>query len=247
MDEQIVIARRFRGPPRSGNGGYTCGAIAHYVSAPAVEVVLRAPPPLEVPLAVAHEGELVHVTDPRSGQAIADARPATLALEAPPRPDEVEIRAAEARYAGAHEHVFAECFVCGPARAPGDGLRIFAGRVADGSGLVASRWSPDASLAQDGLVLAEHVWAALDCPGFFASGFAEEKRAAVLARMTAEVARRPRAGDALVCLGWPIMTEGRKRRVGTAVLDAKGDVIARAEGLWVELDERAARAFLATA
>ena len=49
--QTMTIARRFRGPPNSGNGGYVCGMLARYISG-AAEVVLRAPPPLETELDV---------------------------------------------------------------------------------------------------------------------------------------------------------------------------------------------------
>jgi hypothetical protein len=52
VSDPIVIDRRFRGPPESGNGGYTCGLVAGRVDGPA-EVTLRLPPPLEEPLTVA--------------------------------------------------------------------------------------------------------------------------------------------------------------------------------------------------
>ena len=41
----IVVARRYRGPRSSGNGGYTSGLVASHVDADTVEVTLRAPPP----------------------------------------------------------------------------------------------------------------------------------------------------------------------------------------------------------
>ena len=31
MSEQVVIERRFNGPPESGNGGYVCGVVAGLV------------------------------------------------------------------------------------------------------------------------------------------------------------------------------------------------------------------------
>ena len=40
--ETITIARRFRGPPNSGNGGYVCGMLARHIAG-AAEVMLRAP------------------------------------------------------------------------------------------------------------------------------------------------------------------------------------------------------------
>jgi len=58
----ITIARRFRGPEASGNGGYTCGLVAGFLEGEA-EVTLRRPPPLERPLAVTREGERVLVHD----------------------------------------------------------------------------------------------------------------------------------------------------------------------------------------
>ena len=47
----LTIPYRFRGPSRSGNGGYVCGRIAAYADGPAT-VTLRQPPPLATPLAV---------------------------------------------------------------------------------------------------------------------------------------------------------------------------------------------------
>jgi hypothetical protein len=46
---QIIIDKRFCGPPNSGNGGYVCGRLARHIPG-AAEVTLRAPPPLDTPL-----------------------------------------------------------------------------------------------------------------------------------------------------------------------------------------------------
>ena len=48
---QTTIARRFNGPPGSGNGGYVCGLMANLIDGPS-EATLRAPPPLEKPLSL---------------------------------------------------------------------------------------------------------------------------------------------------------------------------------------------------
>lgn len=245
VDEEIVIGRRFRGPPRSGNGGYAAGLVAAAVGAPCVAVSLRAPPPLDVPLSVAREGERVRALDAGSGTTIAEAEPATLELDVPPVPSLAEVEDAERRYEGLHHHAFAECFVCGPARGSGDGLRIFAGPLAARPEVVASRWTPDASLAAtDGSVDAAFLWAALDCPGYFATGLGASATPAVLARMVARVDARPEVGARLRCVAWSIVAEGRKHRVGTAVVREDGSVLARAESLWIALDEASARAFL---
>src|SRR5262249_59506450 len=62
-----------------------------------------------------------------------------------------------------HQHLNPMCFVCGPDRAPGDGLRLFAGPlVRPGSDPVfAVPWMPAANLAAgDALVAPEFVWSA---------------------------------------------------------------------------------------
>jgi hypothetical protein len=46
-----AILSFFRGPPNSGKGGYVCGMLARHIAG-AVEVSLRAPPPLETELGV---------------------------------------------------------------------------------------------------------------------------------------------------------------------------------------------------
>ena len=49
----LVVPRRYRGPNRSGNGGWTAGALAGFLpGAPAVQVRLQSPPPLDTPMAV---------------------------------------------------------------------------------------------------------------------------------------------------------------------------------------------------
>ena len=60
---EVTIERRYRGPLTSANGGYACGRLAAHVVADEVEVTLRLPPPLERPLAVERDGELVRLLD----------------------------------------------------------------------------------------------------------------------------------------------------------------------------------------
>src|SRR5690349_15896334 len=122
-----MIERRYCGPPDSGNGGYSCGVVAALLDQPA-EVTLRRPPPLDRPLAVERAGDGVRVLD--GDQPVAEARPAALALEVPPPPSFAEATAATEHYRWRERHPFPTCFVCGPARAPGDGLCIFPGAVA---------------------------------------------------------------------------------------------------------------------
>ena len=62
--ERFEIAKRFRGPPKSGNGGYACGRIAGHLQGP-VAVRLKAPPPLGAELRLEstdEEARLFHDT-----------------------------------------------------------------------------------------------------------------------------------------------------------------------------------------
>ena len=125
-------------------------------------------------------------------------------------------------------------FVCGPDRAPGDGLRIFPGRV-DGSTVVAAPWAPDESLVGGGGVIERrHVWAALDCPSYFGLVAAPM---ALLGRLSARIERLPELGERLVAIGWQIGVEGRKHYAGSALLDASGDEVAAAAAIWIEIDQ----------
>ena len=56
MSEQVVIARRFNGPPDSAHGGYACAVAAQFLDWSA-EVTLRRPPPLEQPLEVQRDDD----------------------------------------------------------------------------------------------------------------------------------------------------------------------------------------------
>src|SRR5690348_13590046 len=117
----IVIARRFRGPEASGNGGYSAGLIARELGGHEVDVTLRLPP------------------DPVAwGDAVAAE---SVDLDSP----------------------FPQCFVCGHARGE-DGLHLHAGPV-EGRDVLAAHWT-----VSDDTVGEEFAWAALDCPGAYATG-----------------------------------------------------------------------------
>jgi len=226
----LSVATRFRGPPESANGGYFAGLVAT-LAARTVNVRLLKPPPLNVGLAVSmlEDGGLRVL---RGEQAIGEAHPAVLTLVAPPAPDYLEAVEASRRYAGFRHHPFPGCFVCGTQRARGDGLRIFAGPLAE-RGMVAAPWVPDASLdAGDGKVRAEFMSAALDCPGYFA--VAPDERMMLLAEFSAHVDRRVHIGESCTLIGWRLGGEDRKREAGTAVFDGKGELCGRARALWIE-------------
>jgi hypothetical protein len=193
--------------------------VAALVGGPA-EVTLRLPPPLERPLEVQRDGDLVRALD--GDAVVAEAVPAQLELDLPePLSFDDALRAAEPDL----DSPFPECFVCGHAR--DDGLRVFAGPVA-GRDVVASPWVPTADVAAP-----EFVWAALDCPGAYATGV-PGRGTVVLGRLAARVNRVPRAGERCVVVGWSLGDDGRKHHAGTALFGEAGDVVGVGRALWIE-------------
>lgn len=232
MPETLTIDARYCGPPQSANGGYLSGLLATHMDGPA-EVTLHSPPPLDTPLVLTrHDGGLQLRHD---DLLVAEACPCTTDDFSVPEP--VSLADAEVAcqdYPGCSEHPFPSCFVCGPARSQGDGLRIFAGPVT-GRELVAAPWAPDAALADaDGRVRTELLWAALDCPSWFgAAAFRPELRVGLLARFAVHVTARPRTDEPCVVVGWADAVDGRKIHTGSAVFDADGQPAGVARALWI--------------
>lgn len=229
----VIIDRRFCGPSDSANGGYACGvAAAQLAGGGPVEVTLRSPPPLGRAIEVELAGDRAVLRD--GPQLVAEVVRAELALEAPAPVGFAEATAAAHGYPWAHAHPFPACFVCGPERAPGDGLRIFPGAVA-GRSVAAAPWVPDGSVVDgDGRVRPEIVWAALDCPSWFGIGcFHAWEGRPLLGRLTAAIHDRPRAGERCVCVGWKLGIDGRKHHVGSAVFSEDGALRAIAKATWI--------------
>lgn len=234
MAAPFLIDERFCGPPGAGNGGYVCGRLAGLVTSPAVEVTLRRQIPLGKPLSV--EVRADGVTLLNDGEMIAEANAQTsLDLSPPMSLSHGDALRAMTRYIGFRRHGFPHCFVCGPAREQGDGLRIFPGRIDGHDDAVAAPWTPEPALADEtGMVRPEFIWAALDCPGAFAL-MGENSRPMLLGRMTATVKPTIRAGEQSVVLAWKISTDGRKQVAGSAVLTQGGEVAGIAKAVWFDL------------
>jgi hypothetical protein len=226
---ELRIAARYCGPPESGNGGYSAGLLAGKLGA-SVEVTLRKPPPLERLLQVEIGDERASL---KSGtELIAEARTAELQLALPAPPSFEEARAATARYVGHQRHHFPGCFVCGPARAEGDGLRIFPGEIAPGT--VAASWIPHPSVGDATSVRPEVLWAALDCVGYFAAA-APDYPVALLGRISAALMGGVAVGERCVVLGFVIERVGRKLHAGTALFGADGALRGHARQTWITL------------
>ncbi len=228
----IRIDGRFCGPPNSGNGGYVCGCVAKHIESSAIAVRLRVPPPLATALQVRDSESGVALFD--GDVVVAEARPVELTIDAPEPPSFDEAAAASKGYPGFAAHWFPSCFVCGPDRDEGDGLRIFPGPV-EGSDRVACTWVPDPSLASaTGSVSPEFLWAALDCPGAFA--FPAPAEGAVLlgelqVRLLGEVA----AGERCVIVAWELSHQGRKHHTATALFGESGTCRGLGLGIWIEV------------
>jgi len=229
----LQVAARFCGPPSSANGGYVCGLVADAIGR-LVTVRLLKPPPLDVALTLhADDDGTWHVE--QGGQRIVEARPATLDDLTPPSPvsyiDALDA-SRHASWSDPAQHPCPGCFVCGPLRSRGDGLRLFAGPVS-GQDFVATAWLPDASLSHgDGKVAPEFIAAALDCPGFQA--LRTGMKPWLLGEYTCRIDRRVHVDEPCVIVGWKIDVKGRRSIVGTALYDEDGELCALAKGVWIE-------------
>jgi acyl-coenzyme A thioesterase PaaI-like protein len=233
----LRIEPRFRGPARSGNGGYVTGLVGTALAAASADgtvpqVRLRVPPPLKVDLDLEVTTEGAQLTGPDGP--IAAAIPVGSSTLGDATVDPVghdEARAAEASYRGLAGHPFPTCFVCGPENA--EGLQLRPGPIGDGR--TACTWTPGSDLlAADELVDATYLWAALDCPGGWTIDL--ENRPSVLGQLTASIDARPPAGEACVVMGRLLAEDGRKTTTATTLYDADGRVLARAQQVWITVD-----------
>lgn len=222
--DRLVIDARYNGPPGSGNGGYCSGRFARAAGLPSdvVEVTLRRPPPLQVELTARAADSGVDICHDQ--EVVAQVRPTTI------EPDEIvepvgwdEAVAASASYPGLVSHPFPTCFVCGPQRAAGDGLRLFPGRLPDGR--TATPWTVPEAVAP------ELVWASLDCPGGWAIPL--EGRPYVLGRLAVRIVRTPAPGERCVVMGAVTGQEGRKAYVRSSLWGPDGDLLAHARATWL--------------
>ncbi len=221
----MIIPPRFNGPPDSAHGGYTAGMLAGYLDSPTgAEVTLRLPPPLATPLDVrtTPDGIEVHDGDRLVAAAVPLVSPVT---DDVPAVSWEEAMAAAEHYPGFAAHPFPTCYACGPRRPPGDGLRLFPGRLPDGR--TAAPWVVPEDIEP------AVVWAALDCPGGWS--IAVESRPYVLGRIAARVDGLPAAGDGCVVMGGLVSAAGRKADVLSTVYSPQGTVLARARSVWIAL------------
>jgi len=239
MQQSVIIGRQFNGPPTSANGGYASGVLAAGLIkagySGAVEASLHAPPPLDQTMQLGADSESALLSD--GDTRIGSAKAVTLSLDVPALPQAPKFIGAPKIGKDAFRP-FDQCFVCGGARHAGDGLCIEAEVIEGEAGLMGTSWQLHPNFADESDEIdPAFIWSALDCPGYFACAYGE---AALLGRLTAEIFKPLKLGADAVVYGWslddPSASKSRKRRCGTAVVDAGGDLVAKAEGLWITID-----------
>lgn len=233
---EVVISSRYQGPPDSANGGYACGVIGCSVHGVA-RVRLNVPPPLDTPMTIRQK-------DRSAAELLLGSTTVGRAVRTDdewqvPGPVEYDHAVGASRtYPWYEGHPFPSCFVCGPDRVDGDGLRIFPGALSERR-VVAAPWTPPDSVCDaSGLVQHEVVWAALDCPSWFGIlEFETSVRYALLGELTARIIDRPRQNSRCVIVGWASGRDGRKLYGGTAIYDEAGALLATSAATWVELKD----------
>jgi hypothetical protein len=244
----VIVPARFNGPRTSGQGGYSSALLAAMIEGPAA-VSLRRPVPLDEALEVRVEDDGAERREQSPGSSEGPARSTAARAYAPsggliaeavaapplapwdaPQVDLEAAHRAKSRFVAPPGGTFDRCFVCGLDRH--DGFGVFPGPV-EGTDLVASTWTPPKwSADSDGAVLPEFLWAALDCPGYFAI-HGTDLMLAFLARQQTEVLAPVRAEVEYVVVGRPLRRDGRKGFAATAIIDAAGEVLAHTEQLLV--------------
>ena len=230
----ITIPARFRGPPHSGNGGYVAGLLAKAAGGGRA-VAMRAPAPLDVALRL--DSERLWQGETLIAEALVADSSALPGWPVPPTLDAA--RAASVDYRSFHPI----CVCCADQLAPEQGLRVCAGPLAGASaGTVAAVWEVDTAFCdEDGSVPEEIVWAAIDCPGFYAWVAVDGRHGALTGTMQAEVVERPRAGDECIVLAWPLERVSERRFTSAvALFGADGRPMARGVQTWIRMVRRVA-------
>ena len=247
MKDTLIVPARYRGPARSGNGGYLAGALTGELGqtgARAVTVSLRQPPPLDATMRITRNEDGLELAF--GGAVVARAELGDQSIDLVEAVSSEEAAAASATYPGHTYHPFPTCFACGTERP--DGLRIFPGQVPSsraGQTRVAAPWVPDSTLTPDHRTYGDPApraclavtWSALDCIGGWAGDLTE--RLMVLGRMTAIIDTLPVVGEQHVVTGEHRGSEGRKTFTASTLHDSDGRVVGRAEHVWFAVDPAA--------
>ena len=172
------------------------------------------------------------------GELIAEAKPTQISLDLIRPVTFTEAQHAAEQSPAFKNHPFPTCFVCGPLRADGDGLRIFPGIVRDNEigHVFASPWIPAKEFADlSGHIKPEFIWSAMDCPTGFAGGFPYQGKL-VTGRLAVHQLAPVRAGEHCVIMSWLLGIEGRKHHAAAALYGEDQTARATAKATWIKLD-----------
>ena len=235
----VAIPSRYKGPPDIANGGYVCSLFAEYIDG-VIDVMIKRPTPLDRELHMCTDGDGVHYLMD-GDQMIIQARPGVLDLPAPNAPGYKEaLRASKTSLAlkpTPYAHVTGRgihpiCFCCGADVPDGEGLKIHPGHVR-GTNMVAAPWTPARKYGDEsGYVRPEFIWTALDCPGAYALWELTDRKPGFLGRLIGHIERPLRCDEPCVVAAWPTGSDGRKLYTGTALFDAKGQIVGRSLATW---------------
>ena len=228
----VKLNPRNNGPRDSSNGGFAAGTFAAFVGGTA-SVRLQARPPLGTPLTVTATGGVASIHDGTRPIATAK-RVSPFVLEPPIVPSMDVAEDARRRHPFNHtRHALSDCVVCGPRRA--DGMHVTPGslNLPGRDDVLVAPFVPHEREAVDGIVRAEAVWGALDCPSF-PGRLLRERKIGLLGELTAHVRREITVGEQLVVVGWTIDEGTRSHRTATTIIDENDEVVASAHATWVE-------------
>jgi hypothetical protein len=169
---------------------------------------------------------------------IAEGAPTKIALDLLAPVDFAEAQDAATQSPAFRKHPFPTCFVCGPQRAEGDGLRIFPGVIRDNAvgHVFASPWIPAKEFADaSSNIRPEFIWSAMDCPTGFAGGFPYQGKL-VTGRLAVHQIAPVRAGEHCVIMSWPLSIEGRKHHAAAALYGEGKTLRTTAKATWIKLD-----------
>ncbi|OUS12301.1 hypothetical protein A9Q89_06585 [Gammaproteobacteria bacterium 53_120_T64] len=245
----MSIDSLYNGPVNCGNGGYISGLLASFIAGDA-EIRINAAFPVETPLQVENsdDGIGVYLDDTLLGS----ARRIALALHIPTPPDLDSAQAASQRFDFIHSSSVQGCYVCSPARASDQGLRVFCGALdtvveagshneratLTGQNIVAALWRPAGSLCNDqGSVDNIYIWSALDCPGAYAINVAEPDAGLQLLGTCSGSIKMPLSPNHdYIISSWKISpNSGRKRFMGVAIHNTAGELMACAKQIWIDV------------
>lgn len=233
--DEVAVPGHVHGYPEVAFGGYVAGVLAKRSEHKTLRVDFRSKVPLETPLTLTPTRDGGQALTAADGTLLAETTAAELTLDPPAAPSWSEAKAITAAALASERRGITNCYGCGSGCAPGRGLLLFPSD-ADHLDLIVAAWVPDPLLGTDeGLLPTETVWAALDCPGGWASMRQPGTSfGSVTAALTATQLQPIHAGGEYISYAWPISRDGRKCTVGVALATADGEPCALAEALWIE-------------